>query len=124
MSSVVIGVQVAVALGLVNVWLLRFGKPTGWRGGTATNMREEFELYSLPSWFLYLVGFLKLLCAALLIAGIWFPVVVVPAAAILAVLMLGAVAMHVKVSDPAKKSLPAAAMLVLAAGIAVSHLLV
>jgi hypothetical protein len=60
-----------------------------------------------------LVGFLKVLFAVLLIAGIWFPAVTKPAAAGMAVLMLGAVLMHVWVKDPLKKALPALGMLVL-----------
>jgi hypothetical protein len=38
-----------------------------------------------------------------------------PAAALIAVLMLGAIAMHLKVHDPAIKSLPAGAVLALTA---------
>jgi len=112
-------IQVVVALGIYNVWLLRFRKSTSWRGGTAQSLREEFEVYGLPGWFMGVVGLLKLLCATLLIVGIWFPPVTRPAAAGLAVLMLGAVAMHVKVKDPAMRSLPAFTMLVLCLVVAV-----
>jgi uncharacterized membrane protein YphA (DoxX/SURF4 family) len=104
-------VQVVIALGIYNVWLVRRGMVTGWRGGTAKNLKEEFEVYGLPGWFMGVVGFLKLLLATLLIAGIWLPALTRPAAAGMAVLMLGAVAMHVKVKDPLKRSLPALSML-------------
>jgi hypothetical protein len=114
MDMVKVVIQVVIALGIANVWLLRSGKPTGWRGGGAQNMKEEFKVYGLPDGFVHVIGFLKLTLAALLIAGIWFPVVIQPAAIGMAVLMLGAVAMHVKVGDPPKKSLPAFTMLVLA----------
>jgi uncharacterized membrane protein YphA (DoxX/SURF4 family) len=113
MDTVVLAIQVIIALGIYNVWLLRFGKETEWRGGTAKNLKEEFEAYGLPSWFMGIVGFLKLLFATLLIAGIWYQPAVRPAALGMAVLMLGAIAMHVKVSDPLKRSLPAFTMLVL-----------
>jgi uncharacterized membrane protein YphA (DoxX/SURF4 family) len=113
METAVIVIQLVISLGIVNVWLLRFGKQTQWRGGSAATMAEEFATYGLPTWFVPVVGFLKLACAAALIAGIWVPVLVRPAAFGLAVLMLGAVAMHIKVKDPAKKSLPAFSMLVL-----------
>jgi uncharacterized membrane protein YphA (DoxX/SURF4 family) len=113
-------IQVVIALGIYNVWLVRFGKSTDWRGGTARNLKEEFAVYGLPGWFMGVVGFLKLLFATLLIAGIWFPAVTRPAAAGLAVLMLGAVAMHVKVKDPLKRSLPAFTMLVLSVIVAVA----
>lgn len=106
-------IQVVIALGILNVWLLRFGKSTEWRGGAAMTMNEEFAVYGLPGWSVQVVGFLKLLCAACLIVGIWFPALTQPAAIALAILMLGAVTMHVKVKDPVKKSLPALTMLVL-----------
>jgi hypothetical protein len=113
MDVVKVVIQVIIALGILNVWLLRFGKPTVWRGGGAQNMKEEFKVYGLPDGFVNVIGFLKLTLAVLLIAGIWFPVVTQPAAIGMGVLMLGAVAMHVKVGDPPKKSLPAFTMLVL-----------
>jgi uncharacterized membrane protein YphA (DoxX/SURF4 family) len=113
MESLVKVLQVVIGLGILNVWLVRFGKPTGWRGGHAKNMKEEFEVYGLAPWFLSVVGFLKILLAVLLILGVWLPAVTRYAAFGLAALMLGAVAMHVKVSDPVKKSLPALTVLVL-----------
>lgn len=118
MDTLAIIFQVALALGIINVWILRFGKSTSWRGGTARNMKEEFAVYGLPSWFVPVIGGLKLLSAVLLIAGIWFPALTLPAAATLAVLMIGAIAMHVKVSDPLIRSLPAFTMLVLASFVA------
>ena len=38
MNTAVLIAQVVIALGIFNVWLLRFGKPTSWRGGTAQNI--------------------------------------------------------------------------------------
>jgi hypothetical protein len=105
--------QVVIAIGIFNVWLLRYGKATDYRGGSARSLKEEFVVYGLPGWFMGLVGFLKLLFAVLLIAGIWIPPVTKPAAAGMALLMLGAVLMHVKVKDPLKKALPALGMLAL-----------
>lgn len=113
MHLVTIILQVIVALGILNVWLLRYSKATEWRGGDARNMKEEFAVYGLPEWAVGGVGFLKLLFAAGLLAGIWFPSVVQPAAFGLAALMLGAVAMHFKVKDPIKRALPAFVMLVM-----------
>jgi len=74
-----------------------------------------------PSWMVGFVGFLKILCAVLLIAGVWCPVVVQPAALGLATLTLGAVLMHVKVRDPLKQSLPALTLLVLCLVVAYAH---
>jgi hypothetical protein len=113
METVVTVIQVIIALGIFNVWILRYGKSTAWRGGEAQNMKEEFQIYGLPGWAVGVIGFLKLLFAASLIAGLWVPALTQPAAIGLAVLMLGAVLMHIKVKDPLKKSLPAFSVLVL-----------
>jgi hypothetical protein len=113
MDTLVTVLQVIIALGIYNVWLLRYGKATGYRGGTARSLKEEFEVYGLPGWFMWVAGGLKLLFATLLVVGIWVPVLTRPAAAGMALLMLGAVAMHVKVKDPVKRALPASAMLLM-----------
>ncbi len=105
--------QIIIALGIYNVWLLRSGKSTNYRGGDAATITEEFAYYGLPSWSVYVVGFLKLLAATLLLFGIAFPVVVEPAAIAMLLLMVGAFVMHLKVKDPIHKSLPAVSLLVL-----------
>jgi len=99
--------QLVLALGLLNVWLLRFNKPSSYRGGAARSLREEFSAYGLSDSVFYGVGFLKVGSALALIAGLWFSVLVVPAAAIVVALMIGAIVMHVRVKDPVIKSLPA-----------------
>lgn len=105
--------QVIIALGIYNVWLLRSGQSTEYRGGNATNMKEEFAVYGLPAWAVYVIGFFKLLAATLLLVGIFYPVVVMPAAAAMIILMLGAFTMHIKVKDPIHKAVPALSLLVL-----------
>jgi hypothetical protein len=111
---IVNALQIIIALGLVNVWLLRFSKPTQYRGSGAANMEQEFRAYGLPTWFMYVIGAAKITIAALLIAGLWIPGVVVPAAAVLALLMIGAVSMHIKVRDAAIRMVPALLMLAMA----------
>jgi uncharacterized membrane protein YphA (DoxX/SURF4 family) len=107
--------QIIVALGVLNVWLLRGGRPTPYRGGGARNLREEFAHYGLPPMAMYVVGALKIACALGLLLGLFLPVLVNPSAAILVILMLGAIGMHIKIKDPLMRSLPAAAMLLLSA---------
>lgn len=108
-----IALQLIVALGVLNVWLLRANMLSAYRGGNARNLREEFPAYGLPAGAMYLVGAIKILLALALIAGIWFPVLVRPAAFGMGLMMLGAVAMHVKIADPLQKSLPAAGVALL-----------
>jgi hypothetical protein len=105
--------QVVMALGLLNVWLIRPKQATAYRGGEAKTIVEEFAVYGLPSWVCYLTGFLKVSCAISLLAGLSFPGFTFPAAALLTILMAGAVLMHIKVKDPVQKSIPAAAMLLM-----------
>lgn len=105
--------QIVVGLGLINVWLLRFNRATAFRGGNATSMREEFSVYGLPSPLLYVVGSSKLVCALLLLVGLWIPSLATPAAAVVSILMIGAILMHVRVGDPILKSLPAISVLAL-----------
>jgi uncharacterized membrane protein YphA (DoxX/SURF4 family) len=107
--------QVIVGLGILNVWVLRFNRATGYRGGDAKNMREEFLAYGLPVWFMYVVGALKITCAVMLLVGVWVEVLVLPAAIGLGVLMAGAISMHIKVKDPPKKALPATTVFLLCA---------
>jgi hypothetical protein len=66
---------------------------------------------------MYGVGGLKVVAAVCLLAGIWVHTLVFPAAAAVAVLMVGAPAMHLKVRDPLVKSVPALSVLALCAAI-------
>ena len=107
--------QLVTALGLLNVWLLRSSSATSYRGGSAQSLKEEFSAYGLPDAAFYVVGTLKVGAAIALLIGMWVPTLVQPAASLVAVLMVGAVSMHVRVSDPIVKSVPALAMLALCA---------
>ena len=113
-----IALQLIVALGILNVRLLRAGKATPDRGGEAENLCEEFAAYGLPFWFMCVVAVLKVSLALSLIAAIWFHRAAQPAAIGLGLLMLGALVMHLKVKDPIKKALPSIAVLAMSAAIA------
>jgi uncharacterized membrane protein YphA (DoxX/SURF4 family) len=109
--------QVVVGLGLLNVWLVRGRSSTPYRGGAAQTLQKEFAEYGLPAPAFYLVGALKIGAAVILLAGVWMALPVRTAAGVVAVLMVGAITMHLKVGDPLMKSLPAVVMLVLSAAI-------
>ena len=115
-------VVIIISLSLLNVWLLRFNKPTPYRGGDATNMIEEFKRYGLPLWFMYTIGFLKIALSLSLIASIWFDVLQLPSALGIAVLMLGSLAMHIKIHDPIKKYMPAISFLLLSLFLVMTNL--
>ena len=118
METIISIIQVVIALGVFNVWVLRFGKASTWRGGQAKNMKEEFAVYGFPSWFVGVIGFLKVLLAIMLLIGLWFQTLVQPAAIGIAILMLGAIVSHIKVKDPLTKSLPAFSLFLLSAIVA------
>lgn len=105
--------QAVIGLSVLRVWLLNFNKPTKWRAGNAISMREEFEVYGLPDWTLYMVGFLKVAFSVGLLAGIWLPELVVTSAAGIAFFMFFAILMHIRVKDPIVKSIPAITFLTL-----------
>jgi len=106
-------IQLIISLGILNVWLLRQSRATAYRGNDAPNLKAEFKAYGLPVWAYYTVGALKLSAAAMLLVGLLIPVLVVPGATLMSVLMLGAIVMHAKVRDPAIRYLPALLMLIM-----------
>ena len=115
MENLVLALQILIALVIYNVWFLRAGRETAYRGGDASNMREEFAVYGLPAWLMNVVFVLKVACATALVLGIWWPQLTLPGAIGMVLLMAGAVAMHVKVRDTIKKTAPAITMLLLSA---------
>ena len=106
--------QTAAALWILNVWFNRFNKDTGYRGGNATNMKEEFEEYGLSETTMYAVGAAKVGLAGLMLVGHAVPRVTRPASIGLAMFMLGAIGMHIKVGDSVKRYLPALSVFSLA----------
>lgn len=103
--------QLLVALTILNVWLLRADKSTPFRGAGAPTLREEFRSYGLSDGAFRIVGIAKVTIAVLLIAGLFVPGLTRPAAVGLAALMVGAIAMHLRVGDPLQRSAPAATVL-------------
>ena len=114
MDYLEIAIKAFILISILNVWLIRPSKATQWRGGAASSLKEEFTNYGLPSWFMYLIGILKIGSAALLFASIWNPEFELYGASGIAILMAGAIGMHLKISDPIKRSFPAFSFLVLA----------
>lgn len=80
-------------------------------------MIEEFAVYGLSETIVYVVGALKVLAALGLLAGLFYRKAILPSAALMAALMIGAIVMHLKVGDEAIKFLPAGLMFVLSTSI-------
>ena len=118
MDYLIISLKLTVALGILNVWLLRSSKATAYRGKDAKTLREEFAVYGLPFSIFCLIGVLKIGFAMALLASLWIPSLAQSAALGMGALMLGAFFMHLKVKDPISKALPSLAVLAMCAAIA------
>lgn len=113
MENIKLIIQIVIAIGIFNVWLLNFKKRSKYRGGNSQNMTEEFTAYGFNNWFMKIIRFSKLSLACLLIAGIWFPNLVDVSAFLIGCFMIGTIGVHIKINDPLIKSLPAFTILAL-----------
>jgi len=113
LEYLIIGLKLIVALSILNVWLIQYNKPTKWRGGTAQNIFEEFKYYGLSNNFCYIIGFLKVSLAIVLLASIKFESLTLIGSLGLIALLLGSIAMHIKVKDALYKSFPAFLFIIL-----------
>ena len=102
--------SVIVGLTVINVWLFRSGKSTSYRGGDASNLMEEFEVYGLGDYFMT-IGIIKVSLAVLLLLSIYFNKLKLISSLGTAIMMLVAVYMHFSVGDELIKSMPASVML-------------
>ena len=97
--------QLIIACVIFSVWLIR---------PNSTNIKEEFAVYGLPDWSVYVVGATKIALAIALLAGYWKSELVGPAAISMAILMMGAVICHLRIKeDSLSRAMPASLMLVM-----------
>tara|TARA_A100000164_G_scaffold96011_1_gene83392 strand:- start:117 stop:494 length:378 start_codon:yes stop_codon:yes gene_type:complete len=102
--------SVIVGLTVINVWLFRSNRSTSYRGGDASNLLEEFQVYGLDDYFL-IIGIVKVSLAIMLLLSLYFKKLSFFASSGIAVMMLVAVFMHINVGDELIKSMPASVML-------------
>lgn len=127
--NIIIAIKIITAIGIFNVWMLRYNKLTEYRGGNAKSLKEEFETYGLKSWFMYIIGAIKIVISILFIVSCFskylnmLDFAVFYGAAIMSLIMIGAIFMHLKVNDPFKKSIPAVTMLALYSIIFLNYIL-
>jgi hypothetical protein len=105
-SGLMVLCQCLIAFPVFSVMTIRATQETPFRPGDAKTLEEEFAVYGYPSWFFKAIRIVKSSFAILVVVGIvWTPGLVLGAGGIL-VLMIGAVFSHIKVGDPAQKSVP------------------
>ena len=103
--------SIAVGLTVINVWLFRSNKSTSYRGGEASSLLEEFQVYGLDDYFL-IIGIVKVSLAIMLLLSLYFKKLSFFASSGIAIMMLVAVYMHINVGDEIIKSMPASVMLI------------
>lgn len=107
MTNYAIIAQVIVALSIAYVWIFRFD-----------NIVKEFKQYGLSDLTRTIVGSSKIALSTLLVAGIWYPALVLIPALLIAFLMLSAQYFHLKVGNPWQKHMPSLFLLILSLFIA------
>ncbi|CAM3865967.1 DoxX family protein [Alkalicoccus chagannorensis] len=102
MFALVILSNLIIAVSIVVVWVFRFD-----------NIVKEFQEYNLPPLVRNMVGAAKMVLSTLLVAGLWFPVLIPVPALMMAFLMGCAQAAHAKVKNPLSKRIPSLVLLLL-----------
>lgn len=103
--------QIIVALSIGYVWIFRFD-----------NIVTEFKHYSLNDLTRSIIGATKIVLSTLLVAGIWYPGLVLIPSLLIAFLMLSAQYFHFKVNNPWQKRVPSLLLMILCIFIAVVSL--
>ena len=119
--QIAVGVQILIALGILNVWLIRRDRPTAYRPEGARDIQEEFRRYGFPDGMWKVVGGTKVTLALLLLAGVFLPQIVPFAAGAMALMMTAAIIAHLRVRDPMMKSVPAVLMLAMSVYVVVAY---
>lgn len=94
--------QIIVALSIVYVWVFRFD-----------NIVKEFKQYGLSDLIRNMVGASKIALSTLLVAGIWYPSLLLIPALLIAFLMIAAQYFHFKTGNPWQKHVPSLLLLIL-----------
>ena len=106
-AYIIITLKIIVGISIINVWLIKPNKPSKWRGGDATTIIEEFNVYGLSKTFYNIIFVVKVGLAVLLLVSIKYDFLTLYSSLGLATLLLGSIAMHFKVKDALFKSFPA-----------------
>ena len=102
---------VVVSVTVITAWTYNINLDTTFRGGDATNMIEEFEAYGLNQTTMVVVGIFKVSCAIMLLFGLKYRKLILPAAGVMALFMIAAVYFHFSISDHIIPTAPSLLML-------------
>ena len=102
---------IVVSVTVITAWTYNINLDTTFRGGDATNMIEEFEAYGLNQTTMVVVGIFKVSCAIMLLFGLKYRKLILPAAGVMALFMIAAVYFHFSIADPIIPTAPSLLML-------------
>ncbi len=102
MTTYSILAQIIVAISIAIVWVFRFH-----------NVEKEFKQYQLSDLTRNIVGASKIILSTLLVAGIWYPGLVLVPALLMASLMVAAQFFHFKFKHPWLYFMPSLVLLIL-----------
>lgn len=105
--------KLIVGFTILNVWFLRANNKTPYRGGNAKSLKEEFQVYGLSEKVYTMVFYIKSGLAVLLLASIFINQLTRFSVTGIAILMFGAIVMHLKVKDDLNRTWPAILMLIM-----------
>lgn len=111
MKTLLILVQIAVSCSVYFVWIFRFD-----------NVQKEFKQFGLSDLTRNLVGGAKISLAALLIAGVWFPNLVLGSSLLMGLFMVSAQFFHFKNNSVFGKRMPSLLLLLACLFIALTTL--
>jgi hypothetical protein len=103
--------QLVVALSVAYVWIFRYD-----------NVVKEFKQFGLNDLTRNFVGATKIALATLLVAGIWYPLLVQIPSVLMGLFMIAAQYFHFKIKNPFSKHLPSLILLLLCAIIALKSI--
>ena len=99
--------KLVVALSVAYVWIFRYD-----------NVVKEFKQFGLNDLTRNFVGATKIALATLLVAGIWYPLLVQIPSVLMGLFMIAAQYFHFKIKNPFSKHLPSLILLIMCAIIA------
>lgn len=102
MTTYSIIAQMLVALSIIYVWIFRFD-----------NIVKEFKQFGLSDLTRSIIGSAKIALSTLLVAGIWYPSLILIPALFLAFLMVSAQYFHFKTGSPWQKHIPSLFLMIL-----------
>jgi hypothetical protein len=103
--------QIMIFISIWIVWVFRF-----------SNIVSEFKFFGYSELFRSFIGATKFTLASFILAGIWYPKLVLYPTMAMAALMLGAQWTHFRVKNPFKKFVPSFLLLILCLIVIGNHL--